>query len=161
MAQNAILHLMNGFGDASISWIVHRLIQHLGQEDYSWHVAGLSGRGTMQGHFRQLNVRLVDFGESPNSQKFLPLRIRHYLSYHQIRIIHTHTPRTIFQAAMATNHLQSIIHITTKHLLTQPQDRRFGLMIALFDRLGLYLPDYLVTVSQTMFSSSFITPISP
>ena len=150
MAPIPILHLMNGFGDASISWIVHRLIRQLGQEDYSWHVAGLCGRGTMQEQFRQLNVRLVDFSEPQDSQRFEPLRIRRYLSNHQIRIIHSHTPRTLFQAAMATNRVPSIVHISTKHLLTKSQDRRFGMVIAVLDRLGLYLPDYLVAVSQTM-----------
>ena len=151
MASISILHLMNGFGDASISWIVHRLIRQLGQEDYSWHVAGLCGQGTMQDQFRQLNVQLIDFSEPKDLQRFLPLRIRRYLSNHKVRIIHTHTPRTLFQAAAATNRMSSIIHISTKHLLTKPQDRRFGLMIAMLDRLGLYLPDCLVPVSQTMY----------
>jgi glycosyltransferase involved in cell wall biosynthesis len=151
MAPVSILHLMNGFGDASISWIVHRLIRQLGQEDYSWHVAGLCGQGTMQDQFRQLNVQLIDFSEPQDSQKFVPLRIRRYLSNHQVRIIHTHTPRTLFQAAAATNRMPSIVHIATKHTLTKSQDRRFGFMITMLDRLGLYLPDCLVPVSQAMY----------
>jgi glycosyltransferase involved in cell wall biosynthesis len=42
------------------------------------------------------------------------------------------------------------VHLATKHLLTTPKDRQWGLVFSLFDRLTLYPPDHLVTVSQTM-----------
>jgi glycosyltransferase involved in cell wall biosynthesis len=141
---------MNGFGDSSISWIVYRLIQHSDRELFQWHVSGLCGLGTMQKKFDQLGAYTIDFSKPINSSRYLWQRIREYLLDHEIRIIHTHTPRTIFQASLATKRLPRIIHIATKHLLTTPGDRKWGLPISTFDRFSLYLPDHLVAVSQTM-----------
>jgi glycosyltransferase involved in cell wall biosynthesis len=64
--------------------------------------------------------------------------------------VHTHTPRTIIQAARALAGLPAVTHVATKHLLNAPQDRRWGLAFALLDRFSLYLPHRLMPVSQTM-----------
>lgn len=169
MERLSILHLMNGFGDSSISWIVHRLIQQLGHADTCWHVSGLCGAGTMQEKFDQLGIKTVDFScpvsnGSPARYEMLTSprrRIRQYIIDHHIQIIHTHTPRTILQAALATIDLPQVLHLATKHLLTKPQDRRWGLPIAAFDRFSLYLPDHLVAVSQAMLEQILAQPGIP
>jgi len=154
----AILHLMNGFGDASISWIVHRLIQLSDRETFQWHVSGLCGLGTMQDKFDQIGAHTIDFSKPMNSRRYVWQRIRKYIRDNDIQIIHTHTPRTIIQAGLATSRLPKITHVATKHTLTSPGDRKFGLPIAIFDRLSLYLPDQLVAVSNTMCGQILAQP---
>ena len=60
MAQFAILHLMNGFQDCSISRIVRSLVLGLGQEDYNWHIGAQSPQGSMQEEFSGLGTRVVE-----------------------------------------------------------------------------------------------------
>jgi hypothetical protein len=91
----AILHLMNGFGDSSISWIVHRLVKQMGVDEYTWHVSGLCGLGTMANEFKRLGVRTIDFSKQVNPWRYTWRRIRQYLIDYDISIIHSHTPRTI------------------------------------------------------------------
>jgi glycosyltransferase involved in cell wall biosynthesis len=150
MNRIAVLHLMNGFGDSSISRIVQRVVQHLGQQDYVWHIGGLSGLGDMQEQFRRLGTQVVDFSERHNGSGSLRKRIREYVVAHQLTVVHTHTPRTILAARMALTGMHDTIHLATKHLLYSPGDRRWGLIYTLLDRFTLYLPDHLVTVSEKM-----------
>ncbi len=150
MTQVAVLHLMNEFEDCSISRIVQRLVLGLGQRDCSWHIGGLSSQGSMQEEFRGLGAQVVDFSDRQNGSRFLASRIREYVVGHRIRMVHTHSPRTILAAAMALAGRRQTIHLATKHLLFAPRDRRWGLIYTLVDRLSLYLPDHLVSVSKTM-----------
>ena len=150
MAQFAILHLMNGFQDCSISRIVKSLVLGLGQEDYDWHIGGLSGMGSMQQEFRSLGTQVVDFSHRQNGARSATGRIRDYVAAHRIGIVHTHNPRAILAVAMALAGKRETIHLATKHLLFAPRDRRWGLIYTLVDRLSLYLPDHLVSVSKTM-----------
>lgn len=158
-----VLHLMNGFGDASISWIVHRIIHHASNpNNFNWYVSGLCGLGTMQEKFNQLEAHTIDFSKPLKSKRFIWQRIRQYLLDHEIQIIHTHTPRTIIQASLATCRMPQVAHLATKHLLTTPGDRRWGIPVTIFDRFGLYLPDQIVAVSNTMVKQILIQPgISP
>ena len=151
MTQVAVLHLMNEFEDCSISRIVQRLVLGLGQRACNWHIGGLSSQGSMQDEFRGLGAQVVDFSDRHNGSRFLASRIREYIVAHRIRMVHTHSPRTILAAAMALAGRRQTIHLATKHLLYAPRDRRWGLIYTLLDRLTLYLPDYLVAVSQTMY----------
>jgi len=52
---------------------------------------------------------------------------------------------------MALAGKKQVIHLATKHLLYSPADRRWGLIYALLDRFSLYLPDYLIAVSEKMY----------
>lgn len=160
MSKIAVLHLMNGFGDASIGWIVHRIIQQLGSEDFSWHVSGLCGAGSMQPKYDQLGAQTVDFSQPIYPERMMWQRIRRYLIENQIAIIHSHTPRTIIHAFLATVFPPGTIHLATKHLLTTPQDRKWGLPIAIYDRLSLYLPDHLVAVSDHMCKQIRSMPVT-
>jgi glycosyltransferase involved in cell wall biosynthesis len=151
MNRIAVLHLMNGFEDSSISRIVQRLVQHLGQQDYVWHIGGLSGLGDMQEQFSCLGTQVVDFSDRHNGGSgSLGRRIREYAVAHRLRLVHTHTPRTILAARMALAGTHETIHLATKHLLYSPGDRHWGLIYTLLDRFTLYLPDHLVTVSENM-----------
>jgi len=51
MAPIAVLHLMNGFGDASISRIVQRLVESLGDQDFSCISVGYVVRATCEKSF--------------------------------------------------------------------------------------------------------------
>jgi len=52
---------------------------------------------------------------------------------------------------MALAGKKQVIHLATKQLLYSPADRRWGLIYALLDRFSLYLPDYLIAVSEKMY----------
>ena len=151
MKRTVVLQLMNGFEDSSISRVVQRLVQHLGQQDYSWHVGGLRGLGHMREEFGRLGTQVVDFSDRHHGSGSLTRRIREYVVAHQVKIVHTHTPRTILAAGMALAGKKQVIHLATKQLLYSPADRRWGLIYALLDRFSLYLPDYLIAVSEKMY----------
>jgi glycosyltransferase involved in cell wall biosynthesis len=112
----------------------------------------------MQEKFDQLGVHTIDFSKPVNSSRHIWQRIQKYMFDNDIHIIHSHTPRTIFQAKLATRRFPQIIHVATKHLLTSPADRKFGLPISILDRFSLYLPNQLVAVSNTMYGEIVAQP---
>lgn len=150
MTRIGVLQLMNGFEDSSISRIVEQLVQQLGQQEYDWHIGGLCGLGDMQEEFRRLGTQVVDFSDRRDESGNLGRRIKDYVVAYDVKIVHTHTPRTIVAAAMAFGARQQMIHLATKHLLYSVGDRRWGLIYTFLDRFTLYLPDHLVAVSEKM-----------
>ncbi len=148
------LHLLNAFGDSSITRIVMRLIGDMRADGIEWHIGCLGGHGLAPAALHGLGVPLVDFSLHGGASKFtLSEQIRRYVRIEQIKIIHTHTPRTIFMAALSGKPDRKIVHVATKHLITRPGDRQWGTLFTLLDRLSLYLPDWLVPVSQQMYQS--------
>lgn len=129
-----------------------RLITYLGQEDYGWHVGALNNSGNLQAKFIHSGADVINFSNTGKNQ----LSIKDYILTHQIRIIHTHTPHTILK--VASSRAPGTVHLTTRHLLATPSDRRLGLMYALWDRSSLYLPDHIVAVSKAMFTRIVTQP---
>lgn len=148
MSPTAVLHLMNNLADSSISRIVERIISHADANAWQWYVGSTGKINEMEERYRALGASTVSFsGENSRQQ------IRNYLHDKDIRLVHTHTPRTIFEAWRALNLLppaHRARHLATKHLLTRPGDRKWGLAFYLADHLSLYLPDHLAPVSLTM-----------
>jgi len=148
MSPTAILHLMNNLADSSISRIVERIISHSDASAWQWHVGSTGKSNEMEDRYRALGAATVSFS-GENSRQL----IRNYLLEKGIGLIHTHTPRTIFEGWRALALLPPAHrprHLATKHLLTRPGDRKWGLAFFLADRLSLYLPDLLAPVSLTM-----------
>lgn len=158
MTRIGVLQLMNGFEDSSISRIVKQLVQQLGQQEYDWHIGGLCGLGDMQEEFRRLGTQVVDFSDRRNGSGNLTRRIKDYVVAYEVKIVHTHTPRTIVAVAMAFAAREQMIHLATKHLLYSAADRRWGLIYTLLDRFTLYLPHHLVAVSQKMYDEIVAYP---
>ena len=147
-----ILHMMNNFADSSISRIVERIVSTLGSQAYEWHVSDVSGYGEMEAKLNAIGVKIVHFSPQQN-QGAVVKRIRNYVQEHQIQIVHSHTPRTIFSTFRAIAGIKDGTrprHVATKHLLTSWKDRRWGILYALFDYLTLYMPERLVPVSEGM-----------
>lgn len=142
-----VVHLLNDFGDSSISRIVAALVRHLGQREYRFHIGVLNDVGDMRREFSRLGAETVDFSDGKRGMLAASKRIRRYVSEHRINIIHTHTPRTILVAAMALGTAHKPAHLATKHILNIPGDRRWGLLYSLADRILLYAPTHLVAVS--------------
>lgn len=151
MTQIPILHLWNVAGESSIGRIVRHLVAHLGGQDYRWHIGGVGGLwGNLPEEFVRLGARVVDFSDRQNGSRYLARRIREYVLAHEVRIVHTHTPRTRLATAMALVAAPQAAHLATEHLLYAPRDRRWGLIYSLLDRLTLYPTDHIVAVSQRM-----------
>jgi glycosyltransferase involved in cell wall biosynthesis len=142
-----ILHIMNNYEDSSILRIVLRLVEHLGSEEFDWRIGSVNAGGDMQKEFQRLNAQVVDFSADSSSPH---RKIRAYLQQNPVQLVHTHTPRTIIAASRALWGLPKIPHVATKHLLTSPHDRSMGFLFTIIDRLELFLPAYLVPVSQAM-----------
>ena len=117
----------------------------MGQDGYCWHVGGLSDLGEMQAEFIHSGAEVIDFSSGRNDSQ----SIKEYVLTHQIRIVHTHSPHTILEVALA--HAPGIIHLSTRHLLASPGDRRWGLIYTLWDRFSLYVPNHIVAVSKAMY----------
>lgn len=148
MDKISVLHLVNSLQDSSIIRIVQKIVTISDNKDYSWYIGSLHGLDDTIGLFRDTDVKLLDYsGDSPRA------KLSSDLSTFQIKILHTHTPRTIIDGWRAINGLPANsrpIHIATKHLLNRPHDRKWGFFYTVLDYLGLYLPNILVPVSKTM-----------
>ncbi|MDD2337020.1 MAG: glycosyltransferase family 4 protein [Geobacteraceae bacterium] len=158
MKSIAVLHLLNNFGDASITRIVEKIVENSRSQNINWHIGALSPIGDMQSVFNELNCNTVDFSSDTGRKEKTTLRIREYLTNHKIDIIHTHTPRTILQVTLALGKKLPTVHLATKHILNSPGDRRWGWMYAVLDRLALYLPDEIVAVSHTLYKQILANP---
>lgn len=152
-----ILHVLNKCADGSITRIVERIIRFSSSGEFDWHVCSVKGQDEFEKQFEKLGVRVVDCSKKPGESDQSWQKINRYLIDNKIRIIHSHTPRTILEvwkALTCVNPSSKVdaIHLATKHLLTTPKDRKWGLIFALYDHLTLYMPDHLVTVSHAMAS---------
>lgn len=150
MKQIPILHLGNVVADSSSGRIIQRIVTDLGGDAYSWHIGGVRGLGDIYHEFTQLGAQVVDFSDRGSQSRYLARRIRNYVSAHEVRIVHTHSPRARLAAAMALVATPQTAHLATEHLLYASQDRRWGLVYVFLDRSTLYPTDHIVAVSKTM-----------
>jgi glycosyltransferase involved in cell wall biosynthesis len=151
MPRRNILHLVNEVTDCSISRIIVNLIVHLDPDMYSWHIGGVSSLDGMAQTFEALGVQVVDFAVLRNTRGALARGIRSYMTDHAIDLVHTHNLRTRLLAAGVIVGLKDIRHLSTEHLLYRPADRRGGRIYALLDRISLYIPHRVITVSKGMY----------
>ncbi|GEM_PF-976823 len=149
-----VLHIMNSCVDGSISRIVERIIRFSTPGRYQWFVAAVNEIGTFAPEFETLGAQVVDFSPQQECTFSTREKISRFVSGENIDIVHTHTPRTIWETWRALRDIrhkgQIPYHLATKHLITHPHDRKWGLAYTLFDRLTFYMPDHMVTVSKTM-----------
>ena len=160
MSPIRVLHIMNNFVDSSISRIVERIVGTLGNHAYEWHVGDISGYGDMEIRMKGIGAETVHFSLQ-QAQDPIVKRIHDYVREHNIQIVHTHTPRAIFNTFRATTGTGRRVrpqHVATKHLLTSWRDRRWGVLYTLFDYLTLYMPDRLVPVSKGMARQVMMLP---
>ncbi|MHC1696765.1 MAG: glycosyltransferase [Geobacteraceae bacterium] len=153
-----ILHLINSMSDSSISRIVSRIVEYSGQQGYTFHVGSLNKIGEMHGEFSRMGARVADFSAGRGGSLACIKKIRNYIRAHRVKLVHTHTPRTLLLAAMALGAGRRPIHVATKHILNSPGDRRFGFLYALLDRALLYFPDHLVPVSEKVYREIMACP---
>lgn len=158
--QLSVLHVINEFEDGSIARIVERIISAAGAENYQMHVGAVKPGGSFSGRYETLNARISQFWQTNQDHAPIHLQLKDYIRANQIQIVHSHTPRTITEVwrSQRGNHPSQIKHLATKHLMTKPGDRKFGLVYWLVDLFSLYLPDKVVAVSKTMAMSMMKLP---
>jgi glycosyltransferase involved in cell wall biosynthesis len=159
MKKHSILHLVNEVTDCSISRIIANLVMHLDPDGYAWHVGGVSNLDEMARTFETLGVQVVNFSELKGTRGGLRRGVRSYIADHGIDIVHTHNVRTRLVTASAMVGMRGTRHLTTEHLLYRPGDRRGGQIYALLDRVSLYIPDRVVTVSRGMYDEIAAMPL--
>jgi len=148
---------MNRLCDSSICRIVSRIVEYSGQQGYIFHVGYLNGIGNMHDEFSQLGAQVADFSGRGSSLARVK-RIREYIRAHHVLLVHSHTPRALLLTEAALGTGRSPVHVTTKHILNSPGDRRFGWIYALLDRVLLYFPDHLVPVSEKVYREIMACP---
>jgi glycosyltransferase involved in cell wall biosynthesis len=148
----SVLHLINEFVDGSISRIVDRIILNSDRNSFRWHVGAVKPYGDYATQFINNGAQTICFSKSGQDHVPIYMKVSDYIDYHHIQIVHSHTPRTILEVwrSVLINKQKGVAHLATKHLLTTPKDRKYGLFFTSIDLLSLYLPDYIVTVSNTM-----------
>lgn len=150
-----VLHVINECDDGSISRIIERIIRYSDKDKFKWYVCPTRGLLGFEKNFIMLGAQIVDCSSIKSESSSTSQKIRDVIQRKKISIIHSHTPRTIFEIfrAQKSIHQPNTIHaahLATKHLLTSPKDRKWGLFYTIYDRLTLYPPDHIVTVSKTM-----------
>ena len=148
MERIPILHVIHGFSDNSMTRIVCRLVEYLTPQGFDLHVGAVTREEPMQEEVHRLGGVTVEFaGTGAPVQQ----RLREYVAAHHIRLVHSHTPRTAILTVLALWRQRSqMIHVTTRHLLAFPRDRRLGLVYTALDRVSLYLANHIVPVSKKM-----------
>lgn len=159
----SILHIINEFADGSISRIIERIISHAEVGRYKWYVGSIKDHATFEKPFIDLGASTIHFGQMNGSRENIHKRIARFMEENHIQIIHSHTPRTIFSAWQVCKNIgftgnSRVKHLATKHLLTTPSDRKYGLIFSLFDYLMLYPPDHLSPVSRRMGETIYSLP---
>jgi len=154
-----VLHLVNDFGDSSISTIVRWLVRYFGGEGHTLHVGALNGSGGAREPLERLGARTVDFSSGADGWWACSKRIRDYVRTHGVMVVHSHTPKTLIIAVAALGRVvDRPQHIATKHILNSPGDRRWGLFYSFMDRVLLYFPDQLVAVSDKVYRQIMACP---
>lgn len=151
----SVLHVLNACADGSITRIVERIIGGSPAGQFEWHVCSVKGNKGYEKNLEKLGAKVIDLSLDESETKYPWQRINRYIAKNNIQIVHSHTPRTILEVWKALNldnHIEksTVRHLATKHLLTRPGDRKWGLAYTLYDHLTLYIPDHIVTVSNTM-----------
>lgn len=159
----AVLHVLNKCSDGSISRIVERIIACSPKGKFEWHVCSVNGQDGFEKELERLDARVLDFSKNSRDSRHPWQKINQYILQNKIHLVHSHTPRTILEVWKALtfgDHLSKpqVLHLATKHLLTTPKDRKWGIVFALFDHLTLYMPNHLVTVSHTMANQAKAHP---
>jgi glycosyltransferase involved in cell wall biosynthesis len=158
-----VLHVQNKCSDGSIARIVERIIAHSPKGKFEWHVCSVNGQDGFEKEFEKINAKVIDFSKRSGESRNPWQKINQYIIENNIHIVHSHTPRTILEVWKALSFgdqlaKKKVIHLATKHSLTTPKDRKWGLAISLFDHLALYMPDHLVAVSCAMANKILAHP---
>jgi hypothetical protein len=131
MTQIPILHLGNIVADSSSGRIVQRRVVHLGGQHYSWHIGGVWGLwGNLPEEFARLGAQVVDFSDRQNGSEYLAKRIREYVSANEVRIVHTHSPRTRLAAALAQAGREQVVQEFGVHNMVEGYPRVYELLAA-------------------------------
>lgn len=143
----SVLHVMNEFQDGSITRIVDRIVKLSDPKIFHWGVGALKPGGKEDVTFKKMDTGVYYFYSTKNETD-----LEEILKSGLFQIVHTHTPRSILAVWNCLRHqnLKGVTHVATKHLLTRPRDRKFGLVYSVIDYLSLYLPETLVMVSRSM-----------
>ena len=154
MSRIKVLHVVPTFNDCSITRIVQNIIEHLGTEEYDWVVVGPEP-AEMADVYEKLGAKaqLYSFDASVghNRSKMDQAKaLKGYITEQNSDIVHTHTPTTTILTWLATGLKPGFKRMYTKHLLTNPGDRKWGWIYTLVDRISLYQTELLVPVSKTM-----------
>ena len=154
MSRIKVLHVVPTFNDCSITRIVQNIIEHLGTEEYDWVVVGPEP-AEMADVYEKLGAKaqLYSFDASVghNRSKMDQAKaLKGYITEQNSDIVHTHTPTTTILTWLATGMKPGFKRMYTKHLLTNPGDRKWGWIYTLVDRISLYQTELLVPVSKTM-----------
>jgi glycosyltransferase involved in cell wall biosynthesis len=154
MATLNILHVIPTFNDCSITRIVENIVSQLGTSNYSWVILSPED-GEMRAVYDQLGAKTGLYNYNPETQakhgKMDSARlIKRYIDENDIHLVHTHTPATTMLTWFGTGFKPDVKRMYTKHLLTNPGDRKWGWLYTLVDRLSLYQTELLVPVSRTM-----------
>jgi glycosyltransferase involved in cell wall biosynthesis len=157
-----VLHLVNEVVDCSISRIIEHIVTAAGPSRYTWHIGGVNELGGMAPAFRDLGMHVVDFSTEDDTRDGsaggVMRRIKAYVARHQIAVVHSHTLRTRVLAAAALFGSRGVRHVDTVHHFYHATDRRWGGLYTVGDRMSLYLPSHLVSVSHRMYREVVALP---
>jgi glycosyltransferase involved in cell wall biosynthesis len=141
-----ILHLVHDFYDHSMSRLTLQIIQQLHPQGYDFHVGAVTDYDMISEKFREAGATTIEFFKMGKLQDV----VRDYLTDHNIPLLHSHSPRTAVTAGLALRGMSGVAHVHTRHLLTNPGSRRFGIAYTAIDRASLFIPDLVIPVSKTM-----------
>lgn len=148
-----ILHVINECNDDSITRIIERIIRFSDRSRYRWYICALRGVFEFGDDLSGLGARVIDGSSAKNDGRSASDIIKEIISIEGIKIVHSHTPRGITATWQALRNFKDHhrpTHIATKHLLTSPRDRKLGLIYSIYDRVTLYMVDWLIAVSERM-----------
>jgi glycosyltransferase involved in cell wall biosynthesis len=141
-----ILQFLHSYEDTSVTRIAGQIIQHLTPQGYTFHTGVAVDDPKQKAFIQSLGATTTEFFKTPP----IPAAMRDFIRQNGVQIVHSHTPRTAVLTNLALRGVSNVAHVTTRHLLTQLNSRKMGLVYTAVDRVSLYMPNLIIPVSKTM-----------
>jgi glycosyltransferase involved in cell wall biosynthesis len=147
----ALLHLVNGLVDSSVTRLILDLVKRLGKERYEFHIGSLSYVDDgMEAEFQRAGAKVVNFGMTGRLDLRVIPQLVSYIDTNNIRLVHTHVLRPDFVGGVAARLSRDPLLFSTKHNIGYIRGQSGWILRNLIYWPLMYLPDQVVTVTEDL-----------
>ena len=151
MTRATLLHLVNGFSDASSNRLILDLVKGLDRDKYDVHVGCVKrADGPMAARFQRAGAKVVNFGMAGYLDLEVIPQLTHYIHAHDIQIVHTHVLRADVLGGLAAWLVHHPLLFSTKHNMSYVRGQKGWLLRNLFYWPVMYMPDQVITVTDAL-----------
>lgn len=151
MAKTVLMYVVNELCRASTNFLVRDLVANLDTDRYECHVGCVKGDGnSMSAEVEAAGATVASFCRSGGSQTTAIPALARYMRDHGVQIVHTHVLKADLAGAVAARLAGVPLLVSTKHNTEFLPGQGGWLLRRTFHWPSMYLPDHLITVSESM-----------